>query len=287
MPPRSSILLAAAISGAVTLATMVQPRADNWSREEPSGPLSALFGEARSLLADEMFVQADVYFHRGYYPSWLAQGASSSPHDHQTSGAAGREAAEAHEAGMSLRPPLDVFERFGRRLAISTHSHLGQGDAREILPWLRLSAGLDPHRVETYTVAAYWLRREIGRVREAENVLRDGLRSNPHSFEIEIELARLYDESDHDRNRAANHLRAALRDWVGAEGSKTAPDLLALGRITGQLARIEELAGRLPQALELLRLTLARNATPNPAAVQRQIQSLEARLAAPAADSPK
>ena len=58
---------------------------------------------------------------------------------------------------------------------ITEHTHLEGGNEREILPWLRLSAELDPQRVETYTVAAYWLR-AVGKMVEAEHFLREGLR---------------------------------------------------------------------------------------------------------------
>ena len=49
--------------------------------------------------------------------------------------------------------------RFGRKFRVTEHKHLsGDSTERELLPWLKISAELDPQRVETYTVAAYWLR---------------------------------------------------------------------------------------------------------------------------------
>src|SRR5438309_1796727 len=83
----------------------------------------------------------------------------------------------------------DWIERFGRHFLITQHSHLSGGNEREILPWLRFSAELDPQRVETYTVAAYWLR-SMGKIVEAERFLRDGLLANPGSPEILFELGR-------------------------------------------------------------------------------------------------
>jgi len=47
-----------------------------------------------------------------------------------------------------------------------------------MLPWLKLSAELDPQRADTYVVAAYWLRERLGKVDEAENFLRR--RTAPH-----------------------------------------------------------------------------------------------------------
>ena len=57
-----------------------------------------------------------------------------------------------------LGPPRDWIERFGRHFIITEHTHLQGAKEREILPWLRISAELDPQKIETYTVAAYWLR---------------------------------------------------------------------------------------------------------------------------------
>src|SRR5437588_9986821 len=93
--------------------------------------------------------------------------------------------AEEHERKMNfLGAPRDWVERFGRHFMITEHTHLQGGNEREILPWLRVSAELDPHRIDTYTVASYWLRSSLGKVDEAEQFLREGLRQNPGSYEL-------------------------------------------------------------------------------------------------------
>ena len=61
---------------------------------------------------------------------------------------------EKHDAAMSLGKPRDWIERFGRNFEPNTHTHLDKpGEAREILPWLRLSADLDPQLIKNYVVA--------------------------------------------------------------------------------------------------------------------------------------
>ena len=177
-----------------------------------------------------------------------------------------------------LRPPRDWFERFGRHFLITEHTHLAGGNEREILPWLRLSAELDPQRVETYTVAAYWLR-NMGKVVEAEKFLRDGLRANPDSYEILFELGRLYYESEHDAARARNVWELALRKWTARESAKKEPDLFQLEQIAVNLARLEEKEGNL--ALAIQRLELAKRASPQPAVLESQIQDLKRRLPRP------
>ena len=67
----------------------------------------------------------------------------------------------------------------------------------EILPWLKLSSELDPKRVETYTVTAYWLRR-MGKIDDAQQILRDALKENPGDPELLFDLGRLFKEYRHD-----------------------------------------------------------------------------------------
>ena len=155
---------------------------------------------------------------------------------------------------------------------------LSGGTEREILPWLKLSAELDPQRVETYTVSAYWLRSRLGKVAEAEQFLREGLRANPNSPEILFELGRLYFESYHDAVRARNVWELALRKWTAQESGKKEPDLFLLEEIAVNLSSLEEQAGNLSRAIELLQL--AKKASPQAEILQKQIDELKTKLAA-------
>jgi tetratricopeptide (TPR) repeat protein len=112
-----------------------------------------------------------------------------------------------------LGKPRDWIDGFGRHFMITEHTHLTGGNEREILPWLRVSASLDPHRVDTYTVASYFLRSRLGDAEQAERFLREGLSANPNSYEILFELGRLYHENLHDSDRAQGVLELALRRW--------------------------------------------------------------------------
>ena len=67
----------------------------------------------------------------------------------------------------------------------------GASEVKEIMPWLKISAELDQHRVETYLVTAFWLRVRMNKVDDAEEFLRDGLRANPGSAAILYELGQL------------------------------------------------------------------------------------------------
>ena len=175
-----------------------------------------------------------------------------------------------------LGPPRDWIERFGRHFMITEHTHLEGNKESEILPWLKLSAELDPQKIETYTVAAYWLR-DLGKIKEAERFLRQGLLNNPESYEILLELGRLYYENHHDAARARKIWDLALRRWSEQEAANKKPDLLKLDQMAVNLSRLEEKEGNLTRAIQLLQLS--QRASPHPEALQQQIDELKQRLA--------
>jgi len=276
-----SLLLAIGFS----LATWLGPRSlvqgGRGARE--GNLLTLLLGDGRRMFADHFFTKADVYFHGGYYPSIFDQGRSTNTtacltgaHDEHEHDASAHDANEHEKAMDFLGAPRDWIDRFGRHFYITEHAHLESGGAqREILPWLRISAELDPERVETYTVAAYWLRKQLGKVKEAEACLRDGLRANPDSAEILSELGRLYYESDRDPIRARNVCELALRKWEQQEAGNPEPDWLLYREITAYLAHIEEKENNFDRAVrywEMLKKT-----SPVPAAIQQQIDELKQR----------
>ena len=274
------LILASLLVVCFALATTIQPRTVAWSNRAKSGNvLNLLLGDGRRLFANHFFVQADISFHSGYYPSIFdrressKESAMTSSH-HENDGHSEAE----HEKEMAfLGQPRDWIERFGRNFRITEHTHLTHGQEREILPWLRLSAELDPQRIDTYTVAAYWLR-TMGKEREAEEFLRVGLRNNPNSYELLFELGRLYRESVHDNDRARNVWDLALRKWRELEAGKAEPDFMGLQKIAVNLGRLEDDTGRWGRAIEML--DLAKKLSPHPDALQQQIDEIRKKSAA-------
>lgn len=274
------LILASMFVVCFTLATTLQPRTTAWSDRAKSGNvLNVLLGDGRRLFANHFFVQADISFHSGYYPSIFdrressKESAMASSH-HEKDGHSEAE----HEKEMAfMGQPRDWIDRFGRHFRITEHTHLAQGQEREILPWLKLSAELDPQRIDTYTVAAYWLR-TMGKEREAEEFLREGLRNNPNNPGLLFELGRLYRESLHDDDHARNVWDLALRKWREQETGKPKPDLMGLEKITVNLGRLEEDAGHWARAIEMLEL--AKKLSPSPDALQRQIDEIREKAAA-------
>ena len=207
-------------------------------------------------------------------------------HNHGHQQAESEQHEDEHVKQMDfLKEPRDWIERFGRKFMVSDHSHLEGGGEREMLPWLRISAELDPQRIQTYTVAAFWLRSRLNKVAEAETFLREGLKANPDSYEILFELGRLYYENHHDVARARNVWEASLRKWTVQEAGKKEPNLFQLVQIAVNLSRLEEKEGNLPRAIEMLRIAV--KGSPNPANLNAQIEELQHKLAAQGAASAK
>jgi tetratricopeptide (TPR) repeat protein len=263
----------------------IAARVDRWfmcwpgNRAKSFNPLDVFIGEGQKMFATHFYRKADVYFHRGGYPtifdntesyktSHVAEDAGATDHEHES---------DEHNF---LSDPLDIIDRFNRNFFPSKHTELGEdfpgapaanpdgkdGDVevREILPWLRAAAALDPEMPETYTVTAYWLRRKLGKVKEAELFLREGLRNVPGNPAILFELGRIYFENHKDPTRARNLWRQGVTEWQRQEAAKREPDRFIFAQLQGNLAKLEEQEGNLAEAIahwELIESTSPASAT--------------------------
>ncbi|MEY2409142.1 MAG: hypothetical protein QOF48_1812 [Verrucomicrobiota bacterium] len=296
---------------AVALATTLEPWFQSWkgSRTKSDNILQTALGDGRKLFASHFYAKADAYFHNGYYPTvfdnqdgYAKAHIAGDRHD----GAAEDEAGENF-----MGKPRDWIEAFGRHFFPSEHSHLGETDCgqnccekakhheghdencehkghepgrhagkktdeREILPWLRLAAELDPERVETYVVCAYWLRGALNKPDEAERFLREGLQANPGNPELLFELGRVHLESRQDPGRARNIWEMALRQWNEREAVLPNPNIFLRAQILGQLAVLEEKQTNFQRAIEYL--TLLKAVSPNKDAIQKWIDDVASKL---------
>lgn len=263
-----ALALAAALSAGGRLLLWQQSRG-----QDTSSLFTLVLGESRRAFADQMFLKADAYYHMGNYPSVFDLAQS----DGKTHMAKEREGHDPHDHPQPPPPHRDWLEAFGSHFHPTGHRHLEAfRDGREILPWLRLAAELDPHRVDSYTVAAYWLREHLNRVTDAEAFLREGLRANPDSYEILFELGHLYAENNRDVSRARAVLELAINKWIRQEAAKPAPDTYSYRLILGQLATLEEQAGNLDRALA--HFTRLKHFSPQPDAVQKRIDEVQGKM---------
>ena len=193
------------------------------SRRQSNNFFSLLLGDSSRIFANSFFIKADEYYHSGFYPTIFDNNeAFKTPHMAEDTGAVA-----SHNQGEEtsfMGPPRDWIDAFGRHFIPNRHTHLDEGgptddlstssEVREILPWLKLSAELDPENIKTYTVTAFWLRTKLNKFSEAEQVLREGLRHNPNDPQLLFELGRIYFENYHNLPRARNIWEAALRSWA-------------------------------------------------------------------------
>lgn len=272
------LFLALLVTICFSLACVLQPRAAEWGggKALSDSALAVLLGDGRKIFAERLFTEADVSFHSGFYPTMFDHVAAAKDSRHMTS-EEGSPEEEEHERQMSfLGKPRDWVERFGRHFFVTEHTHLEGGREREILPWLKLSAELDPYRVDTYRVAAYWLRTHLNKTAEAEEFLREGLRYNPKSYELLFELGELQYQNRRNPARARSLWQSALRCWQEQEPQKKEPDNLGLEQIAGNLARLEKEGGHWQLAIDYLEL--ARKVSPAAQALQEQIDELKAKM---------
>ncbi len=269
------LCLALLLAGIFTLSTYLEPRMGHWiARGQDQSMLAIVMGDGRRMFANHFYNKADVYFHSGFYPSIFDQARQQIAADKHMSGGEKDDDDDKHEVGTSLSAPKDWIDRFGRNFYPTTHSHLDKpGEAREILPWLKLSAELDPQLIKNYIVAAYWLRTSLKKSDEAEQFLRVGQRANPDSYEILHELAKIYYDDHHDLDHARNLWELALQKWRVQDEAKLEPDQECYREIVSRLAKLEETQGNLDKAMTYLQLEL--KASPFPASVQKLIDDLK------------
>jgi tetratricopeptide (TPR) repeat protein len=280
------------LAGAFTLATLLDPIWSNMQRQQAKSVIDMLVGDGKRLFANHFIVKADVYFHNGYYPS-IFQQAKADSHLAEAAGSHDEHGEQAdhaehkggngehhdehhHEKEAISDEPQDFLEAFGRHFFVSQHSHMKNADAKELLPWFKISAELDPNRVETYTVAAFWLRTNLKKVDEAEQFLRDGWKANPDSYAIIFELGRLYQFDRKDLQRANNLYQLALKKWDQQEKPKEKPDEFALEQILAHLVEVEYQLKDYRECLQ--HLQRLEPISPYPASVHKTIEDVKTKL---------
>jgi tetratricopeptide (TPR) repeat protein len=289
------LLLIALLVFCFGLAANLQPRFQSLesSQRQSDNFFSLLLGDSSRVFANSFFVKADAYYHSGYYPTIFDNNSAfQTPHIAEDTGDVA-----SHNQGEDegfLGPPRDWIDAFGRHFIPNRHTHLDEGgptddlstskEVREILPWLKLSAELDPENIKTYIVTAFWLRTKLDKVPEAEQVLREGLRHNPNDPQLLFELGRIYFENYHDSTRARNIWNAALRSWARQEPGVPQSERLKLTnenfdsrfifeQLQTNLALLEEKVGNLDAAIA--RWEPAKLASPKPDDIQKHIDELK------------
>jgi tetratricopeptide (TPR) repeat protein len=204
--------------------------------------MANVLGSSRTALSQSLYETADAYFHHGV------------PHTHR-------------EALTN-----SVFKRLAKRMHPDVHDHAEGDEVKEIMPWLRFATQMDPHNVEAYLVAAFWLASTVDQPQEALDVLREAQRNNPGDYRIYADKGRVY-MFMHDKERAVKALERGLRLWPGNQDPQDEQTRIDLARMLSYRAFLYELAGQEQSALALFRR--AQKITPGNPALERRVAMLE------------
>ena len=149
------------------------------SRPDGSDPTAIyILGPARSLLSAELYERADLYFHKGV------------PHHKK----------EAFN---------DFFKNWKEQISPTKHAHAQGQETMEIMPWLRMATRSDPHNMEAYLVASYWMEQN-NNLHLAQRIMDEAIRKNPKRYEPHKELGRLYTVNN-QYDKAIESLQTALK----------------------------------------------------------------------------
>ncbi len=276
------LILCALLVVAFAIITRISPQQQAWAEQSGRGQtlIARFMGNSRELFANQIFAKGDAYMHSGYYPTIFdtkklhapKEGESADDHSGHKHDENGRCMTGEGETDI-LGKPKDWIDSFSRHFYISKHSHLEKGQEREMLPWLKLAAEMDPNQVDIYTVAAFWLRTSVGKPKEAEDFLREGLRNNPNHPELLLELGKVYLENYKDVDRARNVWELAKMRWYKVEAPKENADTLMLEQIVARLADMEYKAGNYTNAL--VNYTLLRQLSPVPKVIDEHIKKTQ------------
>ena len=277
------------------LAAGLQPRFQSVenARHQSNNFFILLLGDSSRMFANNFFIEADVYYHSGFYPTIFDNNqAFKTPHMAEDTGAVA-----SHNSGNELGfmgPPRDWLDAFNRHFIPNHHTHLDQGGAtddlskssavREILPWLKLSSKLDPEDIRTYLVMAFWLRTTLRNAPEAEAVLREGLRNNPGDPQLLFDLGRIYFDDYHNPRLARSIWEAGLRTWALEEpeiplsarlklNNENFDDRYVFEQLQTHLAQLEGSLGNLDAAIA--DLEQAQLASAKPEEIQKEIDELK------------
>lgn len=162
-------------------------------------------GEARSIVSAGCVLQADRYFHGGlgHYDEEHRGGLSIEKGE-------GAVDEDPEEHTLSEIASLNILTRVAGAIGVTEHVHLKGEGLKEIVPWMYYAAEIDPHNVRAYGLVAYYLADRLGKISEALEYLRKGIRENPGSWELNADTGRLYYKHIKDYRTAERYFLRAL-----------------------------------------------------------------------------
>ena len=169
--------------------------------KQTNDPLTLLLGSAKEAIGDTFFLKASSYFHGGVDVDLIK-----------------REEVFGHEEreGEGLDPDefkksyTDWVYKINSRIKITEHRHLQGEETKEILPFLSAAVKLDPYNVTAILTTAFWLESYFKKADAAIEVLTQGLKDNPDSWELRYHLGLNYFKNKKNYAESAGYFEEAL-----------------------------------------------------------------------------
>jgi tetratricopeptide (TPR) repeat protein len=194
--------------------------------EGGSTSVAAVFMDAgRQSLGAWMYDKADTYFHRG------------------------------KPRRVELAFSDSFFQKITGMTLPNEHVHMTGQDVREIVPWLWMAAMADPHNINNYLVASFWLAHEAGQPQLARALLAEARWSNPFSYPVAMEDAVIALRQGYIAEASAS-LDAGLAFWDKTADSRNEDARRDLGRMLLYRALLFEAAGDRMNAISHLQRLL-------------------------------
>ena len=160
-----------------------------------TGFLPSVLAGFKKFVAHECWMQADVYLHQGLMHECGEENDEEDdlltvPHDkehHEDD----EECAFCGHQHHHKSPKPHPFKPYNRE-DFSSIRHETEFDDKEILPWFRLTAYMDPHLTKAYSNGGHWLAWRLGEAEQAIEFLEEGLQNNPGAPDILLELGVIY-----------------------------------------------------------------------------------------------
>ena len=168
--------------------------------------LDRIFGSAKEVIGDTLFLKADSYYHGGVKEKFEEDNAGD---EHEGWVESSHETAD--------KKSMDWIENINFHVGAHEHYHLQKNEIKEMLPFFSLATTLDPHNVEAILTTSYWLEKHFDKADEAIDLLEQSVSKNPNAWELNNALGGLYFRVKGDWVRSEVHYRAALQKAQGRE----------------------------------------------------------------------
>ena len=118
-----------------------------------------------------------------------------------------------------------------------------------MMPWLRFATRMDPHNVDAYLSAAFWVAaQDDGHQQHALDILSEAQRNKPADYRIPLERAQLLIQHG-ELHKAARAVDLALVMWGNTRGVDPGQKRLDRAALLNYRGFLHELDGRPAEAL--------------------------------------